>query len=93
MTKATQKTVDNVIQNLVLKGLSLEQLGKLPKWLLENIEKNQSVIADAINQAQIETLEAVPLRQETNEWDAVDILTEAIDYRKKELIKLKETKT
>lgn len=93
MTKATQKTVDNVVQNLIIKGLSLEQLGKIPKWLLENIEKNQSVIADAINQAQIETLEAVPLRQETNEWDAVDILTEAIDYQKKELIKLKETKT
>lgn len=40
--------LDNIVANLVFAGLSLEQMRKLPKWLLENVEKNKPTTNQAL---------------------------------------------
>lgn len=34
--------IDDPINNLVFAGLTIEQMSKIPKWLLENMEKNKA---------------------------------------------------
>lgn len=36
----SKTTTDDIVNNLILKGLTIEQMKKLPKWLLTNIENN-----------------------------------------------------
>lgn len=42
--------IDIAIANLLFAGLSIEQMEKIPKWLLENIEKNKSTFRTTLTQ-------------------------------------------
>ena len=48
--KSVEEVVDIAIANLIFSGLSIAQMEKIPKWLLENIEKNKSDFKSTINQ-------------------------------------------
>lgn len=56
-------SIDDGINNFGFSGLSLEQVNKLPKWLLENLEKNKSALARLIEQekdrARLEELDKI----------------------------------
>ena len=41
MSKDYQEEIDIAIANLIFAGLSIAQIEKIPKWLLESIEKNK----------------------------------------------------
>jgi hypothetical protein len=41
MPKDYQEEIDIAILNLIFSGLSIAQVEKIPKWLLEHIEKNK----------------------------------------------------
>ena len=40
--------MNDTANNLILDGLSIEQVGKIPKWLLENYEKNKINFDNAV---------------------------------------------
>ena len=46
---------DNEANALILNGLSVEQISKIPKWLLENYEKNKASFDKAVAGAIIAT--------------------------------------
>ena len=40
--------IDIAIANLIFSGLSIAQMDKLPKWLLENMEENKTKFKETI---------------------------------------------
>lgn len=96
MNKTINPAIPLAIQNFVYSGLSLEQMNKVPKWLIANLDRNVPALKKAMRDievdAKIETLKAIPARQETNEWDAVDVLQAIIKHKNAEIKRLKKEK-
>jgi len=48
--EVVEERMDIAIYNLVFSGLSIAQMDKLPKWLLENMDKNKPKFIEALTQ-------------------------------------------
>ena len=72
-----EEKLDIAIANLLFAGLSIAQMEKIPKWMLENVEKNKSKFKQALltqSKAQEERF-VKQLRdwfEETFHWKSMD---------------------
>ena len=48
VNQTDEHELDIAVANLIFSGLSMEQMNKLPKWLLENIEKNKPALRTSL---------------------------------------------
>ena len=72
--KSVEEVVGVAIANLIFSGLSIAQMQKIPKWLLENIEKNKSDFKEKLRQTSQER------EREIVEAMINNIISVSIDY-------------
>ena len=51
MSKTSREIIDDALANLIFAGLTVDQISKIPKWLLVNIEKNKPALIKALEEA------------------------------------------
>lgn len=58
-TPISKNEVEEILNNFVFAGLSIEQMSKLPKWLLENCEQNKAKATLLLERRETELLNEI----------------------------------
>lgn len=81
-----EEVVDIAILNLIFSGLSFEQIGKLPDWLLKNIEKNKPEFKTSLHTSLVAAVEGKKPKIKSQDFSLQGIYNEGYEQAKSDTI-------